>query len=292
MDITPSQHYIFNLSGHTLFLYAGAVAIFYAVLMGNLRLTGDRSLAGKANSGRHGATLFLVALATNILGAVAVALVGKLFSISSRQSMVYAPLLLLLERHIRLTVESPNDRRHHAIAASGAAAGMLAGAAAFLGSDAVQETFARVQIPGDVVTMPVAEALQNPSGWSISIQLVVFYCISLAILEVVHHLLKRMSKSKAAELRDGRRRETLIAFASALALNFLAVGLFILLGKWAAVQIRQAMILLPLFVITESYVKLMRADLLNRRSYMLGLAGSVLGSAGAWLLFLRSAPLH
>lgn len=292
MDTSPSQHYIFNLSGYTLFLYAAAVAIFYAVLMGNLRLIGDRTQAGKEKSGRHGAPLFLIALGTNILGAAAVALLGKLLSIPSRQSMVYAPLLLLLERHIRLTLESPNDRRHHAVAVSGAAAGMLAGAAAFLGSDAVQETFARVQIPGDVVTMPVPEALQNPSGWSISIQLVVFYCISLAILEVVHHLLKRMSKSKAVELRDGRRRETLIAFASALALNFLAVGLFILLGKWAAVQIRQAMILLPLFLIAESYVKLMRADLVNRRSYMLGLAGSGLGLAGAWLLFLRSAPIH
>ncbi|MDP3543337.1 MAG: hypothetical protein Q8T11_12785 [Elusimicrobiota bacterium] len=292
MDISPSQHYVFNLSGYTLIMYAAAVAVYYIVLMGNLRLIGDESQADKAKSGRHDATLFLVGLGTNILGAAAVALLGKLFSIPSRQSMVYAPLLLLLERHIRLSVESPNNRRHHAVAATGAAAGMLAGAAAFLGSDAAQETFARVEIPGDVVTIPVAEALQNPSGWSVSIQLVVFYCISLAIFETAHHLLKRMSNSKAAELRDGRRRETLIAFASALALNFLAAGMFVLLGKWAAVQIRQAMILLPLFVITESYVKLMRADLVNRRAYLLGLAGSGLGLAGAWLLFLRSAPIH
>lgn len=292
MDISPNQHYILNLSGYTLFLYAAAVAVFSVVQMGNLRLIGDGSQADKAKIGRHDATLFLLALGANILGAAAVALLGKLFSISSRQSMVCAPLILLLERHIRLAVDSPNNRRHLAVAASGAAVGMLAGAAAFLGSDIVQETFARVPVPGDVVTMSVAEALHNSSGWTISIQLVFFYCIALATLVGAHHLLKRMSKSKTAQLRDGRPRETLIAFASALALNFLAVGLFVLLGKWAAVQIRQAMVLLPLFVITESYVKLMRADLVNRRSYMLGLAGSGLGLAGAWLLLLRNAPIH
>lgn len=291
MDSSPSQHYIINLSGYTLTLYAAAVAVSYAALMGNLRLIDVRSRAG-ANSRRHDATLFLIALGTNLLAAAAVALLGEIFSIPTRQSMVYAPLLLLLERHIRLAVQSPGDRRHHAVAASGAAVGLLGGAAALLGSDAAQETFARVRISGDVVTMPVAEAIKNPNGWTVSIQLVVFYCVALAIFELVHHLLKRMSESKITELREGRGRETFIAFASALALNFLAVGLFVLLGKWAAVQIRQAMILLPLLVITESYVKLMRADLANRRSYILGLAGSGLGLAGAYLLFLRSAPIH
>jgi hypothetical protein len=80
--------------------------------------------------------------------------------------------------------------------------------------------------------------------------------------------------------------------AAATAANFLAVAAFVLLGTWASVPIRQAMILLPLFVITESYVKRMRADSANRRSYLIGLTGSALGMIGAELLFLRSAPIH
>lgn len=292
MNSVPGQHFIFNLSGYILFLYAAAVAILYAVMAGNLRMIDGPPAAGDAKAGRAAGFIFLVALGSNFIGTAAIALLSEVSSIPSRHTMLFAPLLLLVERHIRLAVASPKDRRIHSFSLAGAAAGMLAGAFAFLGSDVAQKTFERVIIPGDVVTMEVADALKNPDGWTISIQLVVFYCIALAIFAAAHYCLKRMSKAKAAELRQGRRRETWTALASAIALNFMLVGAFILLGRSVGVQIRQAMLLLPMFVIMESYLKLMRADLANRRSHLVGLSGSALGLAGASLLFLRHAPVH
>lgn len=292
MNPEPSQHYVLNLSGHVLFLYAAAVAIFYAVMIGNVRMMEGRPAAHDRRTGWAAAFIFLITLGSNLIGAATVALLSNVFAIPSRQSMVAAPLLLLLERHIRLAIASPKDRRNHAFALVGAAVGMLAGASAFLLADAPQETIKRALIPGDVVTMPVADALENPSNWSISIQLVVFYCVALAIFEFVHLYLKRSSKSMSGGLREGRYRETGIAMAAAVVLNFLGVGALVLLGRSVHVQIRQAMVLLPLFVIMEAYMRLLRADAVNRRAHVTGLAGSALGLAGAGLLFLRHAPIH
>lgn len=292
MNSAPSQHYILNLSGYILFLYAAAAAIFYAVMMGNLRMIDGRLEVGKAKREWAAWHIVLITLGSNFIGAAAVALLSQVSAIPSRHTMVFVPLLLLVERYVRLAIVSPKDRRNHAFAFVGAAAGMLAGAFAFLGSDVAQETFARAVVPGDVVTMEVSDALQNPHGWMISIQLVVFYCLALAIFEAAHYYLKLLSKSKAAELREGRQRETWTALAAALALNFVIVAAFVLLGRSVGVQIRQAMLLLPLFVIMESYIKLLRADAANRRSYLAGLSGSALGLAGAGLMFLRSAPIH
>lgn len=292
MDSVPSQHYVLNLSGYILFLYAAAVVIFYAVMMGNLRLLGLQPEAGKAKKGWAAWHVVLITMASNFIGAAALALLSKVFLIPSRHTMAFIPLLLLVERHVRLSLMSPKDRRDHALALTGAAAGLLAGAALFFGSDIVQETFTHVVLPADIPTMPVADAMQNPSSWSISIQLVVFYCVALAVFESAHYYLNLWSKSMGEGLRAGRQRETWTALASALGVNFLLVALFVLLGRRFDVQIRLAMFLLPLFVIMESYVKRMRADLVNRRSYLLGLGGSVLGMLSAGLLFLRNAPIH
>lgn len=292
MDTQPSQHYILNLSGYALFLYAAAVAIFYVVMMGNVRMIEDRSGTGDTRKGWAAAIIVLVTSASNFIAAATVALLGKMFAIPTRHTMVAVPLLLLVERHLRLAIASPKGRRTQAFAVAGAAAGMAAGAAVFLGSDVAQKTIARALIPGDVVTMPVADALQDPSSWTISIQLVVFYCLSLAIFEGVYYLLKLASKSMAEGLRAGRSRETALAFSSAVALNFLGVAALVLLGRSVQVQIRQAMVLLPLFVITEAYVRVLRSGAVDRRSCLVRLTGSSLGLAGAGFLLLRHAPIH
>jgi hypothetical protein len=273
-------------------LYAAAAVIFYAVMMGNLRLLGLQPETGKAKKGWAAWQIVLVMLGSNVIAAAALALASKVSAIPSRQTMVFIPLLLLVERHVRLAVISPKDRRDHALALAGGAAGMLAGAFGLLGSDIAQETFTRVVLPSDVATMPVADAMQNPSGWSISIQLVFFYCVALAVFESAHYYLNLWSKSMGEGLRAGRQREIWTALAAALGVNFLLVAVFVLLGRQFDIQIRLAMFLLPLFVIMESYVKRMREDLVNRRSYLLGLGGSVLGMLSAGLLFMRNAPIH
>ncbi|MCM2303104.1 MAG: hypothetical protein NDJ72_00260 [Elusimicrobia bacterium] len=292
MNIEPSQHYVLNLSGHILFLYLAAAMSFYAIMIGNLRLLGLPSESGKAKKSWAAWHIILVTLASNFIGTAAVALLSRSLQIPSRQTMAFIPLLLLVERHVRLSLSSPNDRRDHALALAGAAAGLLAGAAVFFGSDIAQETFTRVLLPSDIPTMPVADAVQNPGKWSISLQLVFFYCLILAVFESAHHYLNLWAKSMGEGLRAGRWRETAAALASALGANFMLVALFVLLGSRFDVQLRLAMFLLPLYVIMESYVMRMRADLANRRSYLLGLGGSALGMLTAGLLFLRHAPIH
>jgi hypothetical protein len=289
---TPSPHYILNLDGYSLALYVAAAAILYIVMIGNIRVFDSGREAGKPIGGKPALLNSLVAMGSNFVGVATIAMLSKLSSIPSRRSMVAVPLILLVERHVRLAFFSPKERSNHVYAAAGAAAGMLAGAVALLHPDAPQETIARALIPGDVVTMPVGDALQNPGGWTISIQLVVFYCISLAIFEVIHYYLNRSARPLAEALRSGRPRETWTVFLSALGLNFVGAGAFVLLGKLTQVPVRQAMFFLPLFVISESYVKLMRDAPADRRSHLLGLTGSGLALASAWLLFLRDAKIH
>lgn len=286
-----SRHYIWALNAPTLLLYVAAAAIFIAIQAANLRLM--ETLAGgvKPRKLRDAAGALLLALASNFVGAAAIALLARLSNVPSRQSLILFPLVLLAERHARLGLTSPKSRSAHVWGFLGAAAGMLSGAWMFLKSDFAQDTVARVAVPGDVATLPLSDVMQNPGDWAISIQLVVFYCVSLAIFSGAHELLKRaFPPPTAAQLKD--RPPYATAALSALALNFCGVALLTLLGRTAGVQIRLAMVLVPLLVVMEYYVKEIRSDAANRKSYFAGLAGSAGGIVSAAFLMLRGAPIQ
>lgn len=288
---TASPHYIWALNGPTLLLYVAAAAVFIGVQAANLRLMETITDGFKSRKLRDAGGVLLLALGSNFIGAAAIALLARLSSVPSRQSLVLFPLVLLAERHARLGLSGPKSRYAHVWGFLGAAAGMLSGAWMFLTSDFAQDTLARVAVPGDVATLPLSEVMRDPSDWAISIQLVVFYCVSLAIFSGAHDLLKRaFARPSAAQLKEGRPYAT--AALCALALNFCGVALLMLLGRTAGVQIRLAMVLLPLLVVLEYYVKEIRADAANRKSYFAGAAGSVAGMVSAAFLMLRGAPLQ
>jgi peptidoglycan/LPS O-acetylase OafA/YrhL len=162
----------------------------------------------------------------------------------------------------------------------------------FMRNAVTAEPVARVTVPGDVRTIPLTELLRNEGTWSVSLKLVVFYLISVAIFFGVHALLKRATAKLLACPEDKRKQRTAVAALLAFALNFMGVVTLTLMGKSADAQIRLAMVGFPLFLIAESYVKLLRAEPQNRPAHWIGLISSAGGMVLASFFLLRGAPLH
>lgn len=279
-----NQHFIWALSAHVLFLYVAAVAVFFSVLSGNLRAMEAITDKFSARTPLAAGKVLLLTFGSNFIAAALVALLASLSAIDSRHSMVLIPFILLSERHARLAWKEKRAAQAHGSAFLGGAAGMLSGAWLFLRSDFTQDTFKRVVVPGDVATLPLSQVLDNQSDWAISIQLVVFYCVALAIFFGVHELLKRFVRPKQGVMAT--------ATLAALALNFLGVAVLVLLGGAAGVKIRMAMVIFPLFLILESHVKQLRANPSDRRACFADMIGSAAGIASAAYLMLRGAPIQ
>jgi hypothetical protein len=206
--------------------------------------------------------------------------------------MIAFPLLLVIERHARAAVKDAKDRAAHLCALLGSASGLLAGAWFLLRGVVAEEQVKRSVVSGSVRTLTVQEAMAHPQNWQISAQLVVFYVLSLTIFWAAHWGLKLSSESMAKDLRDARAKALLTALVSALVLNFFGVGALVLLGQAAQVPVRIAMILVPAFIVVESYVSLLRSDRENRYGHWMGLLGSAAGMAGAAFLLLKGAAYY
>lgn len=287
------QHYVWGLSGPTLVLYVVAVALFMGILTANRRVIGALTEGAKARRpGPAAAFTALITLASNFIGVATIALLAKTSGASPRLSMVALPLVLLVERHLRAMRGAARTRGVHAAALVGGAAGLLGGAWALLRSTSAAEQVKRAVVSGEVRTLRVTEAMERPENWTISIQLVVFYLVSLAVFYGAHHGLKLFADSMASDLREGRLKALALSFLCALGLNFFGVAGFVMLGEAAHVPVRLAMVLVPMFLITEAYVKLLRADRENRYGYWAGLTGSFAGMASATYLLLRGAAVY
>lgn len=287
------QHYIWALDGRILLCYAASAAAFFAVVLANLKLIASARLRPRleAREAPAEAGVLLAAAALNFVTAALLAKVCDVAGVASRQSMIAFPLLMLGERHFRLGLRQPSLRPAHGRALLGGVIGMAGGALVFLQSDFQQGAMARAVVPGDVDTMPLERVVEG-GNWAVSMQLVVFYVLSLGIFFGLHRLYTRAAKRWEAPLREGKALPSVCALAGALAANALGVFLLMGLGRWAKVEIRQAMMIVPLYLITEAYVKTLRADQANRRANWLGLVGSFAGMAAAGFKLLRHAPLH
>ena len=287
------QHYVWALSGPVLLLYVAAVAIFVGILAANLRVIVSLTEGAKARPPRVAAGFAaFITLVSNFIGAATIALLAKTAGAAPRVSMLALPLALLAERHIHHAVRHPRVRGTHLSALLGGVAGLGLGGWYLLKPASSAEPLARVVLSGEVKTATLEQVVASPEHWAISIQLVVFYCVSLAIFYGVHHLLKLHSSSMAQDLRDGRKKALGVALLSSLALNFFGVVAFVMLGDATKVPIRQAMLLVPIFLIVEAYVKMLRNDRENKAAHWMGLLGSAAGMASAGYWLLRGAPLH
>ncbi|HEX4047978.1 MAG TPA: hypothetical protein VH309_09100 [Elusimicrobiota bacterium] len=288
MTTLSNQPTIWLVTGPIVFLYLAAAAMVYLLREANDRIC---STASKEEA-MSPAVIVLLTLVTNLLCVATLVLASNALSSSLRFSMLALPLILLVERYGMIVLREP-ARRGAAIAGlGGSVAGLAVGAWMFMRGVTAAEPIARVTIPGDVRTLSLTELARNGGDWSVSLKLVTFYAIAVTIFFGLHALLKRAAKSLLSCPPEARRMRTLLAVLIAFALNFLGVVTVVLMAKSSDVQTRLAMVGFPLFLIVESYAKLLRAEPQNRPSHWTGLIGSSVGMALACFLLLRGAPLY
>lgn len=287
------QHFLLGLSGPALVLYVVAVALFVGIVSANLRVIEALTEGSKARKPAIAAAFtLLITFVSNLIGAATIALLAKNSGTAARMSMVALPLLLVIERHGRSAVKDQKDRGAHLAGLFGSVAGLASGAWLLLRGVAVQEQVRHQVVSGTVKTLTVEQALAHPQDWTVSGQLVVFYLMSLSIFWAAHWGLKLSSEAMGQDLREGRAKALLTALVSALVLNFFGVGALVLIGQAASVPIRIMMVVVPLFIVVESYVQLLRSDRENRFGHWAGLVGSAAGMAGAAFLLLKGAPYY
>ena len=123
-----------------------------------------------------------------------------------------------------------------------------------------------------------ANALRRPGIWNVSVQLVVLYCVSVALFYAVHGLTRRLKHPAAA-------------FPLSFLLNAAGVALLVSVCGQVKTAPRLAMALVPLVLIAEAHIRRLRSEPENRAAVWAGLAGAVLGMGGAAFALLRGAPL-
>ncbi|HAM35193.1 MAG TPA: hypothetical protein DEB40_12975 [Elusimicrobia bacterium] len=284
----PQQPGIWFVSGFVLLLYIAAVAIVFLLIKINDRM----GFGSSDEEPLPPAAIVALAFVSNLLGVSAIVLLADALSTGVRLSMLALPLLLLIERYgMRIRREAAKWRVHGS-ALAGSAAGLAAGAWLFMLKRATTEPLRHAVVPGDVRTVPVSELLGDKGTWTVSLQLVAFYLVSVAIFLGLHALLKRMARKLMACPAKQRGPRTALSILIAFVANFLGVFILVFLANASNVQTRLAMVAFPLFLIAESYVKLLRAEPQNRPSHWTGLIGSGGGMALAAFFLLRGAPLH
>jgi hypothetical protein len=286
--MTTSQPTIWLVNGPILALYLAAGAIVYLLSAANDRICSS----SQKETPMPPAMIALLTSVSNLLGVATLVLLANALSTATRLSMLVLPLLLLLEHYGMIMYRAPRERVIPASTLGGSVAGLAIGAWMFMRNTAVAEPISRVTIPGNVRTIPLDELLRNEGSWSVSLKLVVFYIVSCVIFFGLHALIKRASGKMLDCPADKRKQRTALAALLAFALNFMGVVTLILMGRSSDAQIRLAMVAFPLFLIAESYVKLMREKPQNRPTYWPGLIGSAGGMALASFFLLRGAPLH
>jgi hypothetical protein len=123
-----------------------------------------------------------------------------------------------------------------------------------------------------------ASALKQPGVWNVSVQLVVLYCVAVALFYAIHAVTRRV-KHPAASFP--------------LSAAFYAAGVAALAYACGQVKTapRLAMVAAPLVLAVEAHVRAARAEPAGRAAALSGLAGAVLGMAGAAFALMRDAPL-
>ena len=287
--MTPlAQPTIWLVNGPVLVLYLAAGALAYLLCAANDRICS----ASKKEKPMPPALIVLLTSVSNFLGVASLALLAGALSTPTRLSMLALPLLLVLEHYGMMMYRAPRERATAASTMGGSVAGLVIGAWAFMRNAATAEPVSRATVPGDVRTIPLSELLHNDGSWSVSLKLVVFYVVSVAIFFGLHALLKRAAEKLLQCPAEKRKSRTAIAAVIAFGLNFLGVVALMLMAKSFDAQIRLAMVGFPLFLIAESYAKLLRAEPQKRASHWSGLIGSSGGMALASFFLLRGAPLH
>jgi hypothetical protein len=287
--MTPSQQpTIWLVNGPILLLYVAAAVMFVLLRSANDRICS----ASSKEKPMPPAVIAALTFVSNLLGAASLVMLANALSSPTRLSMLALPLVLLVELYGRAIRREPENRLANGTALAGSVAGLVTGAWLFMRNAATADPLSHAAVPGDVPTIPLSELMRNERNWAVSVKLVVFYVISMAIFFSLHALLKAAAKKLMDCPAEKLKRRTALATLLAFALNFAGVAALIFMAKSSDVQTRLAMVGFPLFLISESYTKLLRAEPQNRPFLWTGLIGSSSGILLASFFLLRGAPLH
>ncbi len=123
-----------------------------------------------------------------------------------------------------------------------------------------------------------ASALKQPGIWNVSVQLVVLYCVAVALFYAVHGITGRLKKPAAS-------------FPLSAALYAAGVYAFVFACGQVKTAPRLAMVAVPFVLTVETHVRAARREPSARAGALAGLAGAALGMAGAVYALMRGAPL-
>ena len=137
----------------------------------------------------------------------------------------------------------------------------------------------------------VIEAFRHPNVWAVSVQLLILYCVSVALFFAVDGVDRSASQSLKERVKNGKAASQLFLFALAAASNALAVFVFVSLCRKLGTVPRLAMVGLPLLLLVEKHVRSIRADPEQRRLELLLAAGLTIGVIGAMFALMRDCPI-
>jgi|GEM_PF-2420601 len=284
----PGHPTIWLVNGAVLFLFALAPTLALFLCAAN-----DRICVGSAATSRQPPfVIALFALVTQFLGVGTLVAAGNALSTTTRYSMLVLPLALIGQRYVAASLRKIADRESAGPALAGCLAGLALGAVLFMRHAVRTEPITTPLLPGNVRTLPVSQLLDSGTSWAISLDLLLFYCVALAIFFSLHKLLRMASPRVLAVRPRTPWVGATLAGVLAFVLNFLGVVVLVGSANISSVEPRQAMVFFPLLLIVESYSRLMREEPKNRRSHLIGLVGSVCGMAAAVFLLMRDVRLH
>ena len=135
------------------------------------------------------------------------------------------------------------------------------------------------------------EHLSNKELWTISVQLLVLYVVSVVIFLGAHAINLKVTSSQKDAVSKGKAAASALVFILSLVANALGVATLAFLARKTGETPRMAMVAVPLFLVIEKHVRAMRADPQDKRFNLLAAAGVALGMVGAVFAFMPHAPL-
>ena len=135
------------------------------------------------------------------------------------------------------------------------------------------------------------EALRHPQVWAVSVQLLILYCVAVALFYFVDW----GNRSASASLRDGvvknKASSQIFVLLASAAANGLGVFTFIFLSRRLDTVPRQAMIAVPFLLLVEKHVRSARENPAAKRMELLLAAGMTAGLLGGVLFLMRDCPV-
>ena len=137
----------------------------------------------------------------------------------------------------------------------------------------------------------VIAKLRHNELWTISVQLLVLYVVSVGCFLIIHEINLKITGSQRDAVAKGKVPSCLLVFVLALVSNALGVAGLDFLARQTGEAPRLAMVAVPFLLVLEKHIRHIRDTPKERRYNLLASAGVTLGMAGAVYALMRHAPL-